>query len=118
MHPIGFNVENVVESVNETDQVGFGTILLGGFSSLMDGVTTYGQLTINQRLREQFPEQFGPVSTTTSTDAATSESRLSVVNQAQGAFEAAVESVKNANPLILGAVGVGAVAAIVIALKA
>ena len=47
-----------VEVISERESSSFGDVLRGGFSDLIDGVLTVGQYELNQRLRDQYPEQF------------------------------------------------------------
>ena len=103
--------QNIVES--QSDESGFGAVLLGGFSSIIDGVTLFGQLTLQQQLREQFPETFPPADPTKYIDPAVAEQRA-----ADGsAFAGALDAIKGINPLLLAAAGVGVVVALVIALR-
>lgn len=99
---------HTIESVNEASGISFGGVLLAGFSALMDGVTTIGQLTLQERLREQFPERYIPASTTFFTDPALNE--IDIVNDRGFSMQSIMESLKNANPLIVGGVALGAVA--------
>ncbi len=67
-------MELVAEAALERD--GYGEILRGGFSDLMDGVVTYGQLALREQMRRQFPEQAPPLSTTNLRDSARDEAAL------------------------------------------
>lgn len=104
--------ENIVES--QSDQEGFGSVLLGGFSSLMDGVTIFGQLTLQQQLREQFPEQFTPSGQRIVVDPAVAE--LGFAQREPITLELVLDAFKNANPVYIGGV-LAAVGALYFVLK-
>jgi len=96
-----------IEGASETKDAGWGSVLLGGFSSIMDGVVAGTKLEIDARLKEQYPETYGPASSSYIIDPAGAEA-------ARGpepiTWSLVGDAFRNANPVYIGGVLAGVVA--------